>query len=91
MSPAELVFVLDGPRLGWPRSEQVRVFREVLALPLNVGARNVIELAAKTCESTNLHRVDCSLAVRAALISGAAVVTFDRPLGRKASVAFEEP
>ena len=86
---AELLFVLNGPRLGWSRERQVNAVRELLAAPFVIARRSTAIAALALYESSRAHWVDCFLAARSVVARNVTVVTFETDFRRLPGARFE--
>jgi predicted nucleic acid-binding protein len=75
---SEFLFVLTGPRLGHTPLQAAEALRAVLALPLVVRDRPIIERAADLMVTSNPDWDDCLLAAYAMEHTGGRVASFDR-------------
>ena len=79
---SEVVFVLTAPALGRSRLETVAALRAILALPVRVTERSIVEAALQLYESIHDDWDDCLVAAYAIASTAGRVASFDTRLGR---------
>lgn len=84
---AETVFVLGGPRLAVPLTDQVRALNALLDLPLEILERNVVQQAVELYADGATGWLDCYLAAYARAVGEGKVVSFDAGFDRLEGVS----